>query len=263
MSDIYFFDVNCLLGRRNYYQGRYFWKKENLLNTMDHYQIKKALVYHSLMREHNPQQGNRVLLEEIKGDDHLLPVQAALPNGDIFGVEEMPTTDEFINQLEKNNVRAVRLFPDDSIHRFSLQEWSLGEFYGKLADIGIPLLLDFGTIFYGKEKINWNVIYEICRNHPRLPLILIGPDYRSCRRIFPLFKSCSNLKIDISRFMTHRGLEFVCQEFGADRLLFGTKLPFQNPGAIITMVLYARISKEEKILIAGQNLDNLLAGVRW
>ncbi len=49
--------------------------------------------------------------------------------------------------------------------------------------------------------------------------------------------------------------------FGAERLLFGTRLPYFTPGSAIGMLSYAGISEAERTRIAGDNLRNLLARV--
>ena len=50
--------------------------------------------------------------------------------------------------------------------------------------------------------------------------------------------------------------------FGAERLLFGTNMPQGAGSAAIAMITYADISLEEKKLIASENLNRILGGVK-
>ena len=58
------------------------------------------------------------------------------------------------------------------------------------------------------------------------------------------------------------GIEDVCAKFGAERILFGSSLPYGAGSAAVSMITYANISEEEKELIASGNLERLLGGVK-
>jgi len=65
------------------------------------------------------------------------------------------------------------------------------------------------------------------------------------------------LRLETATYCGHREVENVCARFGADRLVFGTGLPFRDPGAAISRITYAQISDHEKTLIAGETLRRL------
>ena len=75
--------------------------------------------------------------------------------------------------------------------------------------------------------------------------------------------------LDVLSKIPHRGIvlrflgwiEAFCRRFGAGRLLFGTGIPFWVPASVVSAVSYARISWDEKALIAGDNLRGLLGEV--
>ena len=78
---------------------------------------------------------------------------------------------------------------------------------------------------------------------------------------YPLLARYKNLSIDISAYWMYRGIESICKNFGANRILFGTGLPFYNPGLSLAMLSYSNIGARDKGLIAGDNLRRLIAGV--
>ena len=76
--------------------------------------------------------------------------------------------------------------------------------------------------------------------------------------LLPLLKECPNLHVEVSYFTAHRGVEYLTQNIGAERIIFGSGLPWGPPGPGKVAVNYAAISDEERRLIAGDNLRRLL-----
>ena len=82
--------------------------------------------------------------------------------------------------------------------------------------------------------------------------------YTHKRSLFGLLDACPNLYCDTSCFHAYRGLEEVCASFGAERMLFGTRLPYYNALAAKALVLYADLDGADRAAIAGGNLRRLL-----
>lgn len=259
MEGLTFFDANCMLGKWGTYEERFPLGRDALIRVMDKHRIEEALVYSALSREYDPMVGNRVLLDEISDESRFQPCWAALPPYS----RDMPPLSEFVGQMKEKGVRAVRVFPDPTVHRFSLAEWSCDKLFNALEEAQVPLFLDFTGLNFQGEDFPPDVVYDLCKAHPKLPVILLHPGYRTGRAILPLLDKLENLRIETSRFMLHRGIEYISKNFGAHRLIFGTKLPHQAPGALVSMVAYANIGDEEKRMIAGENLRALLKGVKW
>ena len=53
-------------------------------------------------------------------------------------------------------------------------------------------------------------------------------------------------------------LERFVKEVGADKVLFGSDIPFLEPAAEIAKIVYARISESDKKKILGLNMKRLL-----
>jgi hypothetical protein len=259
MEDIFFFDANCMVGKWGAYNERFPLGLDAIKKVMDKYHIKDALVYSSMSKEYDPMEGNKILLEDIVDEARFQPCWSALPTHS----DDIPPLNDFITQMKKGGVRAIRLFPNDSVHRFSLAEWSCGELFDALEEYKVPVLLDFTSLNYEGEDFPADLVYSVCSAHPELPVILLHPGYRTGRVLFSLMDKFDNLRVELSRFMLHRGVEYICKNFGAQRLIFGTKLPYQTPAPIVTMITYANIEDEEKRMIAGENLRILLEGVSW
>jgi len=242
-----FFDCNCMIGRTSVRDVRDFHSFERLKEEMEYFGISEALVYHSSAKEYSPSVGNLKLLEEIEGSPNIYPCWVVMPHH----THEFPKAGELIEEMKRHGVRAVKLFPSDGSLNFSLREWSAGELFSELEAHKIPTLIDLA-------QTSWDVIHDICDSHPNLPLIITNVNYRIDRYLYPLFAKFKNLYVELSGYVGHRYIEAICNNFGAERLLFGTRLPLFSAGPAIMLVTYARISPEAERLIAGDNLRRLL-----
>lgn len=81
-----------------------------------------------------------------------------------------------------------------------------------------------------------------------------------------LFSMASPLEIELAKritqvvpsFQINRGIEYIVENFGADRILFGSEFPLKSIGSARTFLEYSEFNDEDKIKIAGINLAKLL-----
>ena len=250
MEEIKYFDCNCNFGMRGVIDPGSFYKVEDLKKRMEHYGISKALVYHSLAREYSPMVGNAMLMDEIQKYPEFYPMWAVMPHH----TNEFYTPSELKEKLRINNVRAVCIFPGVSEQFFSTENWICGELFKMLESCKIPL-------FAGMTQLGFSEIARICTEYPGLTIILTDLSYSIDRNLYGLLGSFKNLNIEISGYKVHNGIEEICEKFGADRMIFGSKMPEFSGGAAVSMVNYARISDKEKQMIAHENIEKLLEGV--
>ena len=67
--------------------------------------------------------------------------------------------------------------------------------------------------------------------------------------------------LETSGYHHFTGIETIVKNFGAKRLIFGTNMPYFYIPVSISALQYAELTLEEKQLIAGDNLRNLLREV--
>jgi len=242
------FDCNCVVGRRSMRSPEEFYTVEDLIEEMAYLGISRALVYHSLAEEYSPLIGNSQLLKEIKGKKQLEGCWVGL----VSQTEEVPDPKQMIEEALDQGIKAFKIFPKK--HRFLLEEWNCGEFFSTSNEHKILLFLDL-------DQTKPKEIYNICSRYPNLPLVLTNINYYIDRFLYPLLEMFDQLHIEISHYYVFRGIETICKKFGAQHLLFGTRLPIFEGGSAKTMVSFAQISSEEKQLIFGGNLNRLLEEV--
>lgn len=252
MQSLRFYDCNASFGMRSLRNPGSFYKKEELLQKMDDYSIERALVTHSMSKEYDPQVGNGILIDELKGETRLFPVWAVLPHY----TGEFDPPDKLLENMKKNGVRAVTMFPAPSCQNFSLAEFSCGGLFRAFEEYKVPLFLSMDQLG-GIANLD-----PLCCAHPELRVVVTNVNYRVDRDLYPLMEKHRNFAIETSGYKVMDGIAHLCARFGAKRLLFGTGMPVASGSAAVGLVAYAQISDEEKQRIASENLEELLGGVR-
>ncbi len=225
------------------------WSLEQLHGDMKYYCISEALVSHALSRDYDPAAGNRELVRLLRGSDRLFPVWCILPPAS----DELSTSGTFVEDMLSNGVKAAISFP--KFHSYSLASWSIGKLLSDLEHHRIPLILPF-------QQFDWDEVYNICHDHPALPVLTTGINYRQFRYLLPLWETCTNLYVDMSWLSVADLLPFLKTRGYLGHLLFGTNYPAYTPSAAVSMITYANVSMEEKKLVGSDNLRTLLGNIR-
>lgn len=253
---ISFFDCNATIGNPAApVFGKTLSGPEQLLTEMSSFGIDEALVVDVIAKELDYREGNDKILSVLADHPQLWPVATTLPE---FALEDDV---EYLAGVLDRGCRAARIHPN-ALHEIKT-EYTFGRMFPFHPDAVGPVceLLESRRVplFVEQDQVHWDEVYEICRLFPELPLVVLNVTYRHKRSVFAGMKKYPNLHIDTSCYWVYRGVEEMCRVFGAERLLFGTRLPVFNALSSVAMVMYARISDEERRLIAGDNLRRLLA----
>lgn len=256
-----FFDANCMVGDLTapnpsgaplHVAG--------LREELSYFGIAEALVCHAEAAERDLHGGNERLCLELDEAPGLHPAWVIPMHTAI----DYPTPTEFVAEMLERGVRAARVWPPP-YHGYLTAPWALGPLWEALADRRVPVFVTASDLGRYPDQpgsgFSAQNIYDVCRRHPTLPLVVVRLNFSALSVAVPLLRECPNLLVELSYFTTHRGVEYLVGEVGARRLLFGSGLPHASPGPGIAAVQYAMISDEERALIAGQNLRALLGAV--
>ena len=82
------------------------------------------------------------------------------------------------------------------------------------------------------------------------------------RDLAALLAACPNVYLETSNFIGQDHVTQFVRRFGAERLLYGSFLPVNDPYTAAGMILDADISEADKEKIAGGNLRRLVQGVK-
>jgi hypothetical protein len=240
LAELDLLDANVRLGPSASH-GHLALEADALLAEMDRFRIRQALVSHWTAEEYDAAAGNRALARDLR--PRLLPAWTALP------------AEESLGELVKLAPRAVRLTPGKKQHNYSLSRWCSDALLDYLEQYSVVTLLSM-------QDVGWEEVAAVLDNFPCLQLVLLDLGYRADRYLFPLLDHHSGLHFDSATYLAHRQLEAFIEQRGADRVLFGSRLPLFTPGSALGVLASARISQEEKRAVAGGNLRRLLAAAR-
>lgn len=255
-----FFDANVRLGRYNTWSGREPTTPQALLATMDHYGIHDALVVDNLAVAYHPVDGNRRILELTAPYPRLHPAWVLLP----LHSRELPPSTELLAEMEERGVRAVFLYPQQ--YHFTLDAWCVDRLLGPFAERRVPVFIcpdeTGGTRYSSRSQdlTDWPAVVRLCQAFPELPVVVVENRISySLRTMYEALEACPNLHLELSALWLHRVIEFICRQWGAERLVFGSGLPERDPGAALCQLIYSDIRPDELAAIAGGNLRRLLS----
>lgn len=247
-----FFDANVCYGPQKILTPDVDYSLSALLHRMEEYRIEKALVLHSIAREHDAAFGNARLMNEIKGCGQLIPVWAVMPHH----TGEMDAPDLLTEKMVVSGVKAAALFPSAGAHNFSLKRWSAGPLLDALAERKIPVLL-------GSEQMGgMEGLCEFALAYPKLTVIALNVNYRADRVLFPAMEAAPNLVLETSAYKTYFGLQEFVKRFGAERLVFGSGMPSIDPAASVSVVTWSGLPQAQQEMIAHKNLERIIGEVR-
>ena len=140
---------------------------------------------------------------------------------------------------------------------YVLEPWCCGHALAALAARRVPLVVEW-------DAVTGRQLHEVLGAFPELPVLLLQtPRMGRNRTLYPLLARHENLYVAVTpTYSVYRGIEDLCERFGASRLLFGSGYPEVEGGAAVCMLAYAEISEEKRRAIAFGNLERLLAEVR-
>jgi hypothetical protein len=173
-----------------------------------------------------------------------LPLYPAEP-GPLPGRGEVP-----------QGMRGVRIFP--KTHKYPLADWIVGSLCDWLIEHRLPLWI-------WHVELDWLSLDALAEKFPELKIVVETQTQKilyHSRPLFALMQRRRNVLVEISNLVGPRMIEYCVRQFGAQRLIFGTFQPMNDPLVPIGIVIDAEIADSEKALIAGGNLRKLIGEVK-
>jgi len=246
-------DVNAVLGPLPHYRSRLAGPAA-VLAEMERLGITEAWVRHSYALAYDPLEGNRETAVLVRDEPRFRGVWVMTP----LMYEEFGGRDALLRELAAGDFAALTACPAE--HAFSLELWNAAPIYEMAVETGLPLLLDLSRGLAPTQVLEH--VHEAAGAYPEAQFILLSISYRLLRMLIPLLRQRPNVHVDISNFDTFRGVEALVEAVGPRQLLYGSQLPFFEPGMPLGRLIYADITAADRELIAHGNARRLLAGRR-
>jgi len=246
-----FFDANLWVGPPAFFPLASELPLAEVGSTLQAFGLRGALVSH----------WNSVRLSAQEGNQALLEAGGTLPENTYTVWTGLPTAAPEQDPLPGRGrpdarLRGVRLFP--KTHQYQLAPWTVGELCEWCNEHRIP-------VFVWHVEMEWESVRALAAAFPRLPIVIESQWQKILyhnRDLFSLLAACPNVLLESSNFIGQDNVSAFVRRFGAERLLWGSFLPVNDPYSSIGMVLDADIPEEGKRLIAGGNLRRLIAEVK-
>ncbi len=243
-------DINCGYLRAPA-AGIYAPLFEDMRGVLDENGIVAAAVYNYTRNGATIMDVTRDTLEHCAEQDGLTPVLNLMPP--VFREESF--TPEQLAALINEHAPLFRIRP--SIYAVSPSKWMYGELLDVLERSRTPLLVSVRELGGSFETLA-----AMKADYPELPLVLTNTDQWYNRQIIAFCQAFPNVYMDTTNLIEYEGMENYCGIIGAEKLLFGSGMPYKEPYDKMFQLMFAEISDEEKALIAYKNYDRLLAGRR-
>ncbi len=248
MRSQYYCNINGKFGMGAYEKPEYPELKD-LLNHMDRLGIWQTVAYHSNACDLHPVFGNRFLFEDIEktpgAKERIIPAIAANP-AMLVGNGEM----EYLEDCLINKKAAVIvLFP--VTNRFRFVEYK--RVFDRIRKYNPVILMDVTEL----KSEDMEDLANIAPEYPELKFILKQVMWWQFSRVLDLLHRTKNIYMDTSWIHTRDTLNIVCEQVGADRLVFGIGRKAHN-GAAIVSLSWINQDQSVKDKIAYNNFVSLL-----
>ena len=244
------FDVNCWLGRPLESAFTTVTGLDNLKAALLHYDIRRAVLSHTLGINCGADEGNRAVTEAAQADDMFVAAATLVPE-----LASGRGWLALLRNLIARRVRLVRLFP--ATHNFLLAGEYLGGMLEALAQLRLPLLV-------WQTQTTWPAIARICEQYPALRVVVEGTGrklFYDDRIYYPLLARHPNLCLETHNLVNYLGLDDLVSRFGSERFLFGSFFPHLDPNSAAMLLTHGDMEPQDRQNIAHGNLDRMLAEV--
>jgi len=197
----------------------------------------------------DPATGNERLVGRLSAEDGLLGCMVLTPDPEFSG----RALQDYLDRMTGLGFAAIRLLPKRFYH--SVSDSVCGEILSAAQERGLPLVISHA-------ETSWDAIDSLCSRRPGLNVLVEGGNavkiiYHN-RDYIALLKKHRNLYLDTHALVWFSEIESLCSLVGAEKLIFGSNAVYDEPGTAIGAVAFARISEEEKLMIAHGNAMRLL-----
>jgi len=212
--------------------------------------LTKAVVWRIEQFVGIPTVANQLLADDIRGRENLFGTWAIIPTH----THEMPGPEDILPLMKRDRIIGWRLFPAKC--RFVPRVFVLRDWLQTAVRRRIPL---FVNTAHGTKLED---LADILQAFPELTVVLTyAHDWPSDRFFRPFVKEFPNLYVDLTFCITDGGIESFVGEYGSSRLLYGSGFPRCYFGGNMLMVRHAGIPLEDRVAVAGGNLERIVEGV--
>ena len=216
--------------------------RRDLITEMDRHRVQRALIYHAQTEEGSSIVGNECLQTWLGDDGRLIPQWSVLP------------TDDSVAQVQalhdRGRAKCVRLRDTHSVG-LPFRSWAYDPLLSWLGESQIPLWIPL-------PESDAHELVTTLQGYPELVTVLVGAHYTHALWVRPLLRALPNASLELSRYECIGEVEALRDEFGAERLLYGSWYPRYAMGPVLYYLHRTDLSDAELTMVCASNLKRIL-----
>lgn len=216
----------------------------DLLAEMDARGVERAVIYHAQAETVSPTAGNGYLEDWLDQDQRLIPQWVVLPTSDSLAQ---------IQQLHsEGRVSSVRLY-DTGSAGLPFRPWAYDGLLSWLTKQRIPVWISL-------PDVEPDDLVATLQAYPEVTTVLVGAHYVHALWVRPLLDALPNAYLELSRYEPIGQVEALRDEYGAERLVYGSWYWRYAMGPMLFYLHHTDLSEEELALVCAGNLERILGG---
>lgn len=226
--------------------------REDLLEEMDQAGVRHAVVSRIEQLTTSPQLGNKLLADDLAGQDRLYGLWAIVP----VHTAELPEPAQMLAEMKQSRIVGWQLCPGDL--RFLPKAFVLTEWLELAQRNRVPLFVNTA------HGCGLDDLADLLEKFPQLVVVLSDTSvWPGDRLLRPFLAAFPHVYLDLTNQFTAGGLASLVKQYGAGRLLYGSGFPQSYLGANMLLVRHAAISEADKAAIASGNLMRLIGEINY
>ncbi len=221
--------------------------EDDFLQLMEGAGIDKAVITPLFDRYGDYQAGNALLAEVIQ----------AHPDRFLGFVRVDPyRTDQALEMIEEGIVEkgfyGIKMHPRSE--RFHLDDEVVNPIFEAAIDLEVPVLIHGGETNYCHPLL----FGRIAERFPAATIIMGHMGKKEVSRGIEMAEEFSNIILETSSTGNPKTIEKAVERVGAERVVFGTDIPFFDPRVEIKKIRLLDVEPKIKSLILGENMRRIL-----
>ena len=218
--------------------------REGLLAEMDRHGVERALIYHAHADNVSAIEGNNYLEAWLGDDGRTHPQWMAIPTADSLAQ---------IQALHaEGRVKCVRLF-DTGQRDLPFRPWAYDTLLSWLSEARIPVWILL-------PDADADALVTTLQAYPSLVSVLVGAHYVHALWLRPMLTALPNAYLELSRYEPICEIESLRDEFGAERLVYGSWYSRLAMGPMLFYLHHTNLTDAELAAICAGNLERILGG---
>lgn len=239
------FDANVGVGHQ-YNRPAPFDDAAGLLNEMQRHGVGRALIYHVQGESISGLDGNEALAAWADGYTQFKLQWTAGP-----GQDSLAQLQDLFAAGLVDSARINRTLSDSTPVELPFVEWLYGDLLEWLQAAKVPLWISLADTPPTE-------IMSTLMCFPDLVTVLLGAHYTHALLVQPLLKHLPNAHLELSRYEVQGGVQAMKDEFGVERLIYGSFYPRYAMGPMLYALHHMDLTELELSAICEGNLNRVL-----